>query len=77
MRSRRWKAATGLSPSSGWTLACCIRHLEKLEEGYSQLIVREDAIKMELAKKEDYDEIIETIRKRLQTIDEKLEVNKK
>ncbi len=53
------------------------KHLEKLEEGYSQLIVREDAIKMELAKKEDYDEIIETIRKRLQTIDEKLEVNKK
>ena len=32
---------------------------------------------MEVAKKEDYDEIIETIRKRLETIDKKLDVNKK
>ena len=52
------------------------KHLEKLEQGYEQLLVRESAIKTELSKKEDYDDIIETTKKRLQTIDEKLGVKK-
>jgi hypothetical protein len=52
------------------------KHLEKLEQGYEQLLVRESAIKTELSKKEDYDDIIESTKKRLQTIDEKLGVKK-
>ena len=50
------------------------KHLEKLETGYEQLLIREEAIKTELSKKEDYDSIIEDIKTRLQDIDKKLGV---
>ncbi len=49
-------------------------HLEKLKEGYEQLLVREAAIKAELCKKEDYDNIIERLKNRLQKIDMELGV---
>lgn len=49
-------------------------HLEKLKEGYEQLLVREESIKAELCKKEDYDKIIERIKRSLKKIDEELGV---
>lgn len=52
------------------------KHLEKLNTGYEQLITREEAIKIELGKKEDYDEIIEKIKQSLDSIDKKLGVKK-
>lgn len=49
-------------------------HLEKLKEGYEQLLVREAAIKAELCKKEDYDSVIEKLKNSLQKIDMELGV---
>ncbi len=51
-------------------------HLAKLNEGYNQLLIREDAIKIELSKKEDYDGVIDITKKKLEAIDKKLGVKK-
>lgn len=52
-------------------------HLSKLQEVHSNLCKRQESIKTELTKKEDFAEQIENMKKRLESIDKKLGVDKK
>lgn len=52
------------------------KHLEKLEDNYQNLVTRKNGLESELAKKEDYSDIIDDLAKKLETIDEKLGVKK-
>lgn len=51
-------------------------HLTKLQKSYRNLFSRQDAIKAELTKKEDYADRIEEIKQHLEALDKKLGVNK-
>lgn len=53
------------------------KQLEKLKEGLTDLCGRQDALKSEIAKKEDYADRIEKIKQRLEKLDRKLGVDKK
>ena len=52
-------------------------HLSKLEDGYNNLSDRQDAVKIELTKKENYTDKIDETKRRLEKIDKKLGVDKK
>lgn len=52
-------------------------HLSKLEKGYNNLCDRQEAVKVELIKKEDYTKKIEEVKRKLEKIDKKLGVDKK
>ena len=51
-------------------------HLAKLEEGYTHLCERQEAVRVELTKNENYAEKIEETKRKLEKIDKKLGVNK-
>ena len=53
------------------------KQLEKLNEGLTDLCGRQDALKAEITKKEDYTDRIEKIKQRLEKLDRKLGVDKK
>ena len=53
------------------------KQLEKLNEGLTDLCGRQDALKAEITKKEDYVDRIEKIKQRLEKLDMKLGVDKK
>lgn len=53
------------------------KQLEKLKEGLTNLCGRQDALKVEITKKEDYVDRIEKIKQRLEKLDKKLGVDKK
>lgn len=53
------------------------KQLEKLKEGLTDLCGRQDALKAEITKKEDYVDRIEKIKQRLEKLDKKLGVDKK
>lgn len=53
------------------------KQLEKLKEGHINLCGRQDALKVEITKKEDYVDRIERIKQRLEKLDKKLGVDKK
>lgn len=53
------------------------KQLEKLNEGLTDLCGRQDALKAEILKKEDYADRIEKIKQRLEKLDMKLGVDKK
>lgn len=53
------------------------KQLEKLKEGHINLCGRQDALKVEITKKEDYVDRIEKIKQRLEKLDKKLGVDKK
>lgn len=53
------------------------KQLEKLNEGLTNLCGRQDALKVEITKKEDYVDRIEKIKQRLEKLDRKLGVDKK
>lgn len=53
------------------------KQLEKLNEGLTNLCGRQDALKVEITKKEDYVDRIEKIKQRLEKLDKKLGVDKK
>lgn len=52
------------------------KQLEKLNEGLTNLCGRQDALKVEITKKEDYVDRIEKIKQRLEKLDKKLGVDK-
>lgn len=52
-------------------------HFAKLQEGYNNLCYREEAVKIELTKKENYSDRIEETKRRLEKIDKKLGIDKK
>ena len=52
------------------------KQLEKLKEGHINLCGRQDALKAEITKKEDYVDRIEKIKQRLEKLDKKLGVDK-
>lgn len=52
-------------------------HLSKLEYGYTNLCDRQEAVKIELTKKENYTDKIDETKRRLEKIDKKLGVDKK
>ena len=52
------------------------KQLEKLKEGLTNLCGRQDALKAEILKKEDYADRIEKIKQRLEKLDKKLGVDK-
>lgn len=51
-------------------------HLEKLKDGLSNLCGRQNALKAEVTKKEDYVDRIEKLKKRLEKLDKRLGVDK-
>lgn len=52
------------------------KQLEKLKEGLTNLCGRQDALKVEITKKEDYVDMIEKIKQRLEKLDKRLGVEK-
>ena len=52
-------------------------HLSKLESGHTNLQERQETVKVELTKKENYTDKIEEVKRKLEKIDKKLGVDKK